>query len=69
MALTEAQKKVLAFLKKFHRENGYSPTRSEISAHFGWASNNAAECHLIPLQRKGAITIANGIARGIVVKC
>lgn len=68
MNLTAAQKRVLAFLKKFHRENGYAPTRSEISKHFGWQSNNAAECHLIPLQRKGAITIALNVARGIVIK-
>lgn len=67
MNLTKKQQKVLSFLKTFHKRNGYSPTRSEISEHFGWAGNNAAECHLVPLARKGAVRLAPNVARGIVL--
>ncbi len=66
MNLTGQQKKVLSFLKSFHKQNGYSPTRQEISDHFGWSGPNAAECHLVPLERKGAIRTARSVARGII---
>ena len=65
--LTLPQRNVLAFLKSFTKQHGYAPTRTEIAEHFGWSGNNAAECHLTPMERKGAIRIARGIARGIVV--
>ena len=42
-----------------------SPTRAEISTMFGFRSPNAAEEHLRALERKGAIGISSGIARGI----
>ncbi len=67
MNLTDQQKKVLSFIKEYHRKNSYSPTRSEISEHFGWSGPNAAECHLIPLSRKGAIKLVPSIGRGIVL--
>lgn len=67
MNLTKPQQKVLSFLKDFHKRNGYSPTRSEISEHFRWSGPNAAECHLVPLARKGAIRLVPAIGRGIVV--
>ena len=41
------------------------PTRAEISATFGFRSPNAAEEHLRALERKGAIEISSGTARGI----
>ena len=65
--LTSSQKAVLSFIKGFQKKHGYAPTRSEISDNFGWSGGYAAECHLVPLARKGAIRLARGIARGIVV--
>lgn len=38
--LTEAQARVLAFIGTYIGSNGYPPTRSEIAAHFGFASIN-----------------------------
>ena len=67
MELTDRQKEVLAFIKSFLKKNGYPPTRSEIAKHFGWESITAAHGHLLCLQRKGAITIAAGISRGIAI--
>ena len=67
MNLTERQKEVLAFIKSFLKRNGYPPTRSEISENFKWESITAATTHIHALQRKGAITVAAGISRGIAI--
>lgn len=67
MNLTDRQKEVLAFVKSFLKENGYPPTRAEIADNFGWESITAAHGHLVALERKGAITIANGVSRGIAI--
>ncbi len=67
MNLTDRQKQVLAFVKKFTRKNGFPPTRKEIAAFFKWDSLTAAENHLRALERHGAITIAAGISRGIAI--
>lgn len=63
--LTEAQARVLAFIGTYIGSNGYPPTRSEIAAHFGFASINGAQSHLEALQRAGKIALAPNIARGI----
>jgi repressor LexA len=65
--LTDRQKEVLDYIRSFLRVNGFPPTRPEIRDHFGWASNNAATCHIEPLVKKGHIEIVPGIARGIRV--
>lgn len=67
MELTQRQKQVLNFVKSFLKDKGYPPTRSEIAEHFGFLSITAAHGHLIALERKGIITIAAGISRGIAV--
>lgn len=67
MNLTDRQKKVLSFVKKFIRSNGYPPTRREISDNFRWKSQTSAEDHLRCLERHGVITIAEGISRGIAI--
>ena len=53
--MTKRQAEVLEFIKDFQREFGMPPTRAEIAANFGWASPNAAECHIQALIQRGAL--------------
>lgn len=64
-ALTETQQQVLAFIREYRREHQMPPTRAEISRHFGWASANAAQEHLVAIASKGCIRIVKGQSRGI----
>lgn len=63
--VTDRQAEVFAFLEKYIREKGYPPTRAEIADHFGFSSVNGADQHLRALEKRGAIKITNGVARGI----
>jgi repressor LexA len=63
--LTKRQKEVLEFIAGFIRKNKFPPTRSELAAHFGFRSPNAAEAHLRALQGKNIIAIEPGTSRGI----
>lgn len=54
-SLTKRQAEVLEFIRDYQREFGMPPTRAEIAAGFGWASANAAECHIQALIRHGAL--------------
>jgi len=65
MNLTARQEQVLTLIKKFMRETGFPPTRSEIAGALGFRSANAAEDHLKALARKGAIELSPGASRGI----
>jgi len=65
--LTARQKEVLKFISEFIENNKYPPTRSELSAHFGFRSPNAAEAHLRVLEKKNVINIARGVSRGITL--
>ena len=60
--LTKRQAEIFNFVKDEIENNGYPPTRSEISKMFGFKSPNAAEDHLKALQRKGVLDIAAGTA-------
>jgi len=66
MELTARQRQILAFIEERIRIDGLPPTRAEIVAHFGFASPNAAQCHLAALADRGAIELRPGRARGIV---
>ncbi|MBU0917902.1 MAG: hypothetical protein KKD97_16275 [Gammaproteobacteria bacterium] len=66
-ALTQAQTKVLDWIKRYIGNHGFAPTRSEIAEAMGFSSTNAAEDHLQALARKGAIRITPRVARSIVV--
>ena len=68
LEVTDRQFAVFQFLEQFVSEKGYAPTREEISKHFGFRSNNAAEMHLRALEKHGAIRI-DPVARGIVLLC
>lgn len=64
--LTRRQEEILHFIRRFMRTEGMPPTRSEIMEQFGFASPNAAQCHLQALQAKGYLTLRPGSSRGIV---
>ena len=65
--LTPRQREVLDFIVASLRARGVPPTRAEIAQAFGFRSPNAAEAHLRALERKGAIALLDGSARGIRV--
>ncbi len=67
--LTETQEKVFKFLIEFINENGYPPTRKEVSKHFNWKSANSAEEYLQKLAKAGKIEIQKNISRGIKIIC
>jgi repressor LexA len=66
-SLTKRQKQVLMFISEFIEKHRFPPTRSELSAHFGFRSPNAAEAHLRALEKKSVIGIERGAARGITL--
>jgi repressor LexA len=66
-ALTARQKQILNFISEFIEKYKFPPTRSELSAHFGFRSPNAAEAHLRALEKKSMIGIERGAARGITL--
>lgn len=66
MQLTPRQQQILEFIEQRVQADGLPPTRAEIVAHFGFASPNAAQCHLRALADRGAIELRPGRARGIV---
>lgn len=63
--LTRRQGEILALIREYVYDEGYPPTRVEISEAFGFRSPNAAEEHLRALERKGAIELLPGSSRGI----
>lgn len=66
-ALTSAQQKVMDFILRFRKTQGYPPTRREINMHFGWRSPNAASQHLRLMERKGYVRLIDNISRGIEI--
>lgn len=66
MKLSTRQNEILDFIRDRIAQDGLPPTRSEINAHFGFKSPNAAQSHLKALAAKGAIRLDARTARGIV---
>lgn len=66
--LTPRQAEILDFIRSTIESSGFPPTRVEIMRLFGFKSPNAAEDHLRALERKGAIEILGGTARGLRLK-
>ena len=64
-APTPRQAEVLDFIRRYWVENGRSPTIRDIVQAFGFATTNAAVCHLKPLAAKGMIEWEQETARGI----
>ncbi len=65
--LTQQQRKVLAYVERFSRENGYPPTLREIGEGVDIANVNAVRGHVTALERKGYITRTPEKARSIRV--
>lgn len=64
--LTQPQKNALDYIKTFKAmHGGISPTRKEVAQAMGYRSDNAAQCVIDALARKGAIKLHKGMARGI----
>ena len=67
-ALTSKQQEILTLIRRTIETTGLPPTRAEIAEAMDYSSHNAAEEHLRMLERKGAIEIVKGSARGIRLK-
>ena len=65
--MTPKQAEVLAYIKEYKLVYGYPPTRTEISREFRWSSPNAAQEHLLALEKRGALVLTPKVARGIRV--
>lgn len=55
MALTKRQREVLAFIERFLREHGYSPSLGEIAEGLGLKSPSTVHKHLVNLERQELI--------------
>jgi len=66
--LTSKQQEILRLIRNAIETTGLPPTRAEIAEAMDYSSHNAAEEHLRTLERKGAIEIVKGSARGIRLK-
>jgi repressor LexA len=66
--LTTKQQEILTLIRRAIESTGLPPTRAEIAHAMDYSSPNAAEEHLRMLERKGAIEIVKGSARGIRLK-
>lgn len=64
---TARQAQALTFIAAYTAEHGYPPTVREISDSMGIASNNGASEHVDRLERKGLVTRARLVARGLVL--
>ncbi len=67
-SITKRQAEVLDFIRTYRQDNGYPPTRRNITDEFGFRSPNAAEEHLRALDRKGFIQLQRNTSRGIILK-
>ncbi|ELY5886629.1 LexA family transcriptional regulator [Cronobacter sakazakii] len=65
--LTPRQQEVVGMLADFQKQYGYPPTQKEVAQLMGAASPNAATDMLRKLEKKGAISLTKGVARGITI--
>jgi len=66
--LTPRQAEILEVIRRHIAENHRPPSRPELAKTLGVASTNGVFKHLAALQKKGAIELAPGSARGIRLK-
>ncbi|HEX4780840.1 MAG TPA: transcriptional repressor LexA [Usitatibacter sp.] len=67
-ALTARQAEILEVIRRHIAENHRPPSRPELAKSLGVASTNGVFKHLAALEKKGAIELAPGSARGIRLK-
>ena len=65
--LTARQAEILEAIREHIAENHRPPSRPELAKILGLASTNGVFKHLIALEKKGAIALSPGLARGIRV--
>lgn len=65
--LPPRQQEVFDLLLAFTKKNGYPPTNRELANLIGVRSANAIAEHIRALERKGFLSVARGVARGITV--
>ena len=65
--LTPRQGVVLNAIKDYKARVGFPPTIFELAGLIGCSSPNAAAAHVTALKKKGFITVAPGVARGITI--
>jgi len=66
--LSPKQQQILDLIRETIENKGLPPTRAEIAQVMNFRSPNSAEEHLRMLERKGAIEVVKGAARGIRLK-
>ena len=66
--LTPRQAEILEAIREHIAEEGRPPSRPELARILGIASTNGVFKHLAALERKGAIELSPGSARGIRIK-
>ncbi|HAM9331843.1 TPA: LexA family transcriptional regulator [Escherichia coli] len=65
--LTPRQRDVFNAIRDYKARVGFPPTMFELAGLIGCSSPNAAAGHVNALKRKGYITVAPGVARGITI--
>jgi repressor LexA len=65
--LTERQRDILQFIRKFQTEQGVTPTHREICDHFGFSSYGTVYKHLSLLEKKGLIRRDWNQKRGVEI--
>ncbi len=65
--LTPRQGDVLNAIRGYKARVGFPPTMIELAGLIGCSSPNAAAEHVTALKKKGYITVAPGVARGITI--
>lgn len=63
--LNDRARKILTFIQRFTRDNGYPPTIREIGEAFAISSTNGVRYYLTLLEKGGHLTRKGGISRGI----
>src|SRR5450432_2758520 len=66
--LTPRQAEILEAIREHIAEHHRPPSHPELARALGLASTNGVFKHLAALEKKGAIELAPGVARGIRVK-
>jgi repressor LexA len=63
--LTQRQKAVVAYIKGYSQEKGYTPSMREVGDFLGGVSTNAVEGYYKALENKGYIIRTPRIARSL----
>jgi repressor LexA len=66
--LTARQAEILEAIREHIAEEGRPPSHPELARALGLASTNGVYKHLMALEKKGAIELAPGVARGIRIR-